>query len=240
VVTVTDARGLAYDFAKKRGGRWFTANDLAEGAYLDQAAAQAAAGWLADMRLLDFNYQVRPRSFRLNANAQQLVPELVREIENALEIILQRRKAEAKARAAFFGSNSSNYSHTPGPPNRRARHRNGPLPDDPLNPKPAPAGPLGGPSAPGGGYNANAAPSGSAPAPSSPPDGTRSNVRPKVGKADQLFALLARPQGASMEELVEEFGIQPHSIRAMISVKSRERGLRATLNDGRYQIHPLH
>lgn len=55
-------------------------------------------------------------------------------------------------------------------------------------------------------------------------------------KADQLVAMLQRPQGASIAELVEAFGIQPHSATARISVETRRRGLKAKLADGRYTV----
>ncbi len=58
----------------------------------------------------------------------------------------------------------------------------------------------------------------------------------RVRKPDQLLALLRRPEGASIDELVAHFGTQPHSIRALISTTTRDRGVKATLEAGRYRI----
>ena len=64
--------------------------------------------------------------------------------------------------------------------------------------------------------------------PNKPAKGTR--------RSDELMDLLRRADGVSMEELVHRFGIQSHSIRALISVTTRERGVKAPLIEGRYRI----
>jgi hypothetical protein len=53
-------------------------------------------------------------------------------------------------------------------------------------------------------------------------------------KVDLLFALISRPEGATLQELSATLGNQPHSVRATISVKSRERGIRVRCESGRY------
>jgi hypothetical protein len=53
-------------------------------------------------------------------------------------------------------------------------------------------------------------------------------------KVDLLFSLIGRPGGASLDELAATLGNQPHSVRATISVKSRERGINVRCEEGRY------
>ena len=55
-------------------------------------------------------------------------------------------------------------------------------------------------------------------------------------RGEQMMAMVQRPGGASLAELVEAFGVLPHSARAVISVESRKRGLTAKSVDGRLTI----
>ncbi len=48
-------------------------------------------------------------------------------------------------------------------------------------------------------------------------------------RADEVVELLRRKNGATIEEMVTRFGVQPHSIRAIISVESRKRGLKVEM-----------
>ena len=58
-------------------------------------------------------------------------------------------------------------------------------------------------------------------------------------RGDEVIELLRRRSGASIEEMVARFGIQPHSIRAVISVESRKRALNIEMPErGRYRIVP--
>jgi hypothetical protein len=52
-------------------------------------------------------------------------------------------------------------------------------------------------------------------------------ARPTRG--DEVVELLRRKDGATIEEMVKRFGLLPHSIRAIISVESRKRGLKVEL-----------
>jgi hypothetical protein len=64
---------------------------------------------------------------------------------------------------------------------------------------------------------------------------TRTAKRPT--RADEVVELLRRKNGATIEEMVKRFGIQPHSIRAIISVESRKRGLKVEmLGKAHYRI----
>ena len=55
-------------------------------------------------------------------------------------------------------------------------------------------------------------------------------------KTDTLIALLQRPNGVSLEELITTFGTQPHSIRAQVSVATRKRGLKVHCKKGHYTL----
>ncbi len=60
---------------------------------------------------------------------------------------------------------------------------------------------------------------------------TKAAAAPKrrLKRGDEVIELLRRKNGATIEEMVTRFGIQPHSIRAIISVESRKRGLKVEL-----------
>ena len=48
-------------------------------------------------------------------------------------------------------------------------------------------------------------------------------------RGEQVLVLLRRPEGATIAEMVKLFGLQPHSVRAVISVKSRKQGVKVEL-----------
>ena len=60
-----------------------------------------------------------------------------------------------------------------------------------------------------------------------PPSRARNPKRPTRG--DEVVELLRRKNGATIEEMTKRFGLLPHSVRAIISVESRKRGLRVEL-----------
>jgi hypothetical protein len=55
--------------------------------------------------------------------------------------------------------------------------------------------------------------------------------QPRTLKKDRLVEMLRRPEGATIEEITEAFGILPHSARAMISVTAKRLGVEATRDD---------
>lgn len=64
---------------------------------------------------------------------------------------------------------------------------------------------------------------------------TKAAKRPTRG--DEVVELLQRKNGATIEEMVTRFGVQPHSLRAVISVESRKRGLKVERPEqGRYRL----
>ena len=50
-------------------------------------------------------------------------------------------------------------------------------------------------------------------------------------RGDEVVELLRRKNGATIAEMVARFGLQPHSLRAVISVETRKRGLMVELVD---------
>lgn len=71
-----------------------------------------------------------------------------------------------------------------------------------------------------------------APGPGKPPRrSTKPAPKPVKGptRGDEVIELLQRKNGATIAEMVTRFGIQPHSLRAIISVESRKRGLKVEL-----------
>lgn len=56
-------------------------------------------------------------------------------------------------------------------------------------------------------------------------------------RGDEVVDLLRRKNGASIAEMVTRFALQPHSLRAIISVESRKRGLKVERPEqGRYRV----
>lgn len=64
---------------------------------------------------------------------------------------------------------------------------------------------------------------------------TKPAKRPTRGA--EVVELLRRKNGATIAEMVTRFGIQPHTLRAVISVESRKRGLKVERPEqGRYRV----
>jgi biotin operon repressor len=57
----------------------------------------------------------------------------------------------------------------------------------------------------------------------------------KITTTDTLNRMLDRANGASMDDLVVELGLQRHTIRAMISTARKKRGIEIKLAEGRYR-----
>lgn len=75
-------------------------------------------------------------------------------------------------------------------------------------------------------------------APKTPTPGKRA-TRPakRQTRGDEVVELLRRKNGATIEEMVTRFGVQPHTLRAVISVETRKRGLKVERPEqGRYRI----
>lgn len=52
----------------------------------------------------------------------------------------------------------------------------------------------------------------------------KADLRPTPTKLDQLFALLSRPEGASLDEMTAATGWQTHSVRGAMAGALRKRG----------------
>lgn len=55
-------------------------------------------------------------------------------------------------------------------------------------------------------------------------------------RGDQLIELLSRPKGATLDEVIDTFGIKKNSAYARISVETRRRGLKVEHSDGHYKV----
>jgi hypothetical protein len=260
---VTKDLGLAYDFAKKRAPEWFTAEMLAVGAKIKLASAQKIAVLLAELRIFDCNHNYRPRHYQLITPTLRDNIARVDIIERALrDIILPGLRTAAEDAQNIVASEASEYDKYRPADERRSKSRHSSshhAPRDDMGgaPSTAPSPP---PKDGGGGGAANQndhskeetaagaqeargpahplVPRVDGPAQLAPPPSGHSTpgVVPAKDKVRVLFEMIRRPQGATLEELAETLGNQPHSIRATISVKSRELGLKVECKDGRYFI----
>lgn len=61
--------------------------------------------------------------------------------------------------------------------------------------------------------------------------------RPAQTKGEQLIEMLRRPQGASLDDVINTFGMKRNSAYARISVEVRRRHLKVERNDGVYRVH---
>lgn len=68
---------------------------------------------------------------------------------------------------------------------------------------------------------------------------TKAATEPKrrPTRGDEVVELLRRKSGATIAEMVTRFGLQPHSLRAIISVERRKRSLNVERPEqGRYRL----
>ena len=87
-------------------------------------------------------------------------------------------------------------------------------------------------------------PSPGVPRPPRPVQARGSSDRRPTSKSEKVIALLGRPNGASLKELLKTTSWQPHSVRGFLSgVVKKERGLtvqstKAESGERRYRIIP--
>lgn len=63
-------------------------------------------------------------------------------------------------------------------------------------------------------------------------------AEPRRGtKADQLIAMLKRPRGATLDEVMNKFDLKKNSAYARISVVTRKANLQVDRSGGRYRVH---
>ena len=300
MMQVTKDLGLAYDFAKRRAGEMFTAEQLAVGAKIKLASAQRLSMFLAELRIFNVRLTSRPRRYEL------VVPHLpenearIRAIEDELRmVILPDLRRVAQEAQDIRASEPAAYPQYEPMPDRRSHRRHPEDEDEPPDgatgaPGPSPAPGSGGPAnqnempaseVPGSnsGPRAKEAPGMEALAGESrpsfesgmgtiaPQSGTGAHTvsaaleqrssavtrtdlleetarthtvdRPPISlipakeQVRVLFEMIRRPEGATLEELASTLGNQPHTVRATISVKSREQGLSVECVRGRYFLH---
>lgn len=63
---------------------------------------------------------------------------------------------------------------------------------------------------------------------------------PRKTNGERLAEMAARPEGFTIEEVIETFGILPHTARALISIELRKkRGINIVGKKGRYTVAPV-
>lgn len=238
---VTNDIGLAYDFAKHRASAAFTAEELAAGANIKLAAAQRVAMLLSELRIFDCIANHRPRHYCLMDPPLSENGPRIAEIEKILRlIILPKLRTAAQESQNIRASEPSAYDPYTPQADRRAEPRKGN--DSPPNGGSAeggPAAPKPKPPEGPGAANQNVGNAASEVGGSGPTDadaGGAPSTRGRIDKTKLLFDMIRRPEGATLDELATALGNQPHSVRASISVKSRELGLKVECENGRYFI----
>ncbi|MBN8521600.1 MAG: DUF3489 domain-containing protein [Alphaproteobacteria bacterium] len=53
------------------------------------------------------------------------------------------------------------------------------------------------------------------------PEATRAITEPKSSKKDKIFALMQRPEGATIEEMVKASDWQSHTVRSFLSMQKK-------------------
>lgn len=215
--TISEHQARVYEYAKSQGDRWFTIQELSTEANLPDASAKNHASRFEEAGVFE-RMRISPAHvFKLSPVARRRHPELIKRLEVALPIFASRRREwlQRELSISIVPSSSAVTPRQPAP-SREAT-----------------------PTVRGSGHLSFEVPTGRG-RPPAPPKiieaGLPAEVAQHSSKTELLLSLLRRPEGASIEELVNTFGVQPHSMRAQISVKTRERGLKAVLAGGRYRI----
>ena len=212
---ISEQQARVYEYARDLGGKWFTIQELASGTNVPMGTATSLVAKFEERGLFDRMRIAPAHVFRLSRLANSADPQLVRRIEQAIPIFAERRQDWLEREEAVLSE---------------------------VLPRVQPPGNL---EVDDGDVESQrrGVPALSTPHPAAKPAKTpRPNARTRElnparpRKADQVIELLRRPGGASIDELVAHFGTQPHSIRALISVSTRERGLKALYEDGRYRL----
>jgi len=218
--TISEHQARVYEYAKSKIGKWFTIHELAVDANIPEASAKAQATRFEELRLFE-RLRISPSHvFRMPESARRRDPQLVRRIEEALPVFNARRREWLRKEAAVVAEHDRPlmvYEAQVAPPPQQRSDA-----DNALMMAPPPTAEF----------------TGSRRAQPAMEMSRVSSVAktPKIRKPDLLMQLLQRPNGASMEELIGEMGILPHSIRAQISITTRDRGVKAVLESGRYYV----
>lgn len=219
--TISEHQARVYEYAKTRGERWFTTQELSSDANVPANTAKAHAARFEEIGVFE-RIRISPaHAFRIDADARKHAPKMVARLEEAVEIFTTRRLDWLqREQAAFDRLNDRESPPTAAEPTAR-----------PINELATMSSAT------------EVSASGPtvvqiAPQVSQPPEEIKSTTLgltvPRRDKVDILFGLIGRPEGASLEELAAALGNLPHSIRATISVKSRERGIPVRCQGGRY------
>jgi hypothetical protein len=215
--TISEHQARVYEYAKLRGDQWFTSMELSVDTNIPANSAKSHAARFEEIGIFE-RIRISPaHAFRLDPAAQRHAPKLVDRLEEAVRIFASRRLDWLKREEQVV-------RHLDAQMERVTVAR--------AVPQLAPAAPQ------------SPVANGERVFQQAPPGGTKtSDPKPEVrrggSKAELVISMISRPEGASLDELVEASATLPHSVRATISVKTRERGLKAVLRDGRYYIDKI-
>ena len=240
-VTISELQARVYQYAKARGAEWFTTQDLSSDANIPANTAKTHAARFEEIGIFE-RIRISPsHAFRLDVDAAKHAPKLVMRLEEAVQIFAARRaewlRREQQAMAKLSGEPS-----WPGKTPTQSFHADAqPREYEELLPSitPGVVDRRPGENMPPTGAAAAVLHDHDAPRETSPPPDTAQATQPngaRVDKTKLLFDMIRRPEGATLDELASALGNLPHSVRASISVKSRELGIKVECEGGRYFI----
>lgn len=213
--TISDHQIRVYEFARSVQGKWFTIQEAAIATNVRANTAKTHASRFETLGIFERLRLSPSHVFRLAEDAATRCPHMVSRLEEAVPVVMERRRQLLKREAQYLGEIGSDAEIEENVDRQQTTR------DQSASP-------------PGGVATQSQAEENS----SRSRDDEVSKQRPqkKPRKADQIMAMLEQPNGASLDEIADAFGIKTHSARAVISVESRKRGVSPVLSDGRYHV----
>ena len=208
--TISEHQARIYEFMKVHPNKWLTTLEVSLDTNIPDGSVKRHAAAFEEIGILQRIRLSPSHAFRLDPDAAAHAPKLVSRLEEAVAFFTSRRRDWLKREESVVRHLEARSPST--------------MPKRPAVPAPQSADDL---------RTGSPAATKAVPSTAAKEAGSLSN---KASKGDQLIELLSRPGGATIDELVATFGTKPHSIRAAISVQTRERGMKAVLVDGHYQI----
>jgi hypothetical protein len=251
-VTISDHQARVYEFARAKAGQWLTVQEISVSTNVPENTVKSHAARFEEIGIFE-RIRISPaHAFRLDADADKHAHKMVARLNEAVQIFSARRlewlkREESIVRQLDGGTPTSDLRVELKEPAPTPHQTIGGPPGPTLPPQPSvsveidlaePA------------FAAAAAPPGSdlpiatavdqrelVPA-TNGNDFKSGSIGGRGSKVDLLLAMVAREEGASLDELVAALGNQSHSIRASISVESRKRGLKIECVNSRYYLRP--
>jgi hypothetical protein len=256
--TISEHQARLYEFVKAHPDRWFTTLEISVETNIPGNNVKLHCARFEEIGIFE-RIRISPaHAFRLDGAAAEHAPKMVGRLDEAVQIFADRRMAwlkreegvvrrlDARLAAQTSAATSAEMSFNPASkptgidsasdaPDEVGGETialEGPLPVERATPHKLKAGTA---EAPVMSSEQEVAPTyGSTKAVGNtlPPNVTAG----RGGKVDLLLAMVAREEGASLDELVVALGNLAHSIRASISVESRKRGLKIECVNSRYYL----